>query len=283
MFIAYLQYLLPQHFVTGLVYRLTRITWAPLKNALIRLFIRLFRVDMSIAAEPDIKRYPHFNAFFTRALDPAARPIAGSAHAVISPIDGAVSEAGSISDLQLLQAKHRYFTLTELLAGDEAAVREFRNGAFCTLYLSPRDYHRIHMPLAGTLQKMIYVPGRLFSVSPASINAVDRLFARNERVINIFHTEHGAMALIMVGALCVGSMETVWAGQVTPAKKRQILIRDHAGDNLVYAKGDEIGRFNMGSTVILLFPDKRIRWSDGLHAGSQVKMGSAIGEIVGGQ
>ena len=280
MIIAYLQYLLPQHFVSSLVYRLTRLTWAPLKNTLIHLFIRLFRVDMTIAAEPDVKRYQHFNAFFTRALKPQARPVAGSEHVLVSPIDGAVSETGSISDLQLLQAKHRYFTLPDLLAGDDETVREFRNGAFCTLYPSPRDYHRIHMPVAGTLRKMIYVPGRLFSVSPASINTVDHLFARNERVINIFNTDHGTMALIMVGALCVGSMETVWAGQITPAKSRKILVKDYTGNNLTYAKGEEIGRFNMGSTVILLFPDKSIRWSAGLQPGAAVTMGSAIGEVL---
>lgn len=281
MFVAYLQYLLPQHFLSGLVYRITRISWPPLKDILIRLFIRYFNVNMSIAIEPEIKNYKNFNTFFTRSLKPETRPIEGQADVIVSPVDGSVSETGRIIESRLLQAKNKYFSLTDLLAGDDEESRKFRNGAFCTLYLSPRDYHRIHMPVAGTLQKMLYVPGKLFSVSPSSINTIDRLFARNERVINIFNTDCGTMALIMVGALCVGSMETVWAGQITPAKQREILVKDYAGGHITFAKGAEIGRFNMGSTVILLFPENTARWSTGLENGSPVTMGAAIGEIAG--
>ena len=280
MFIAYLQYVLPHHLLTGLVYRITRITWKPLKNLLIRLFIRQFKVDMSIAEEEDSNDYEHFNAFFTRALVPEARPIDESTNAIVSPIDGAVSEIGGISETKLLQAKNRDFSLDDLLAGDDETIQTFRNGAFCTLYLSPRDYHRIHMPVDGALQKMIYVPGRLFAVNPPSVNTVDRLFARNERVINIFNTDHGKMALIMVGALFVGSMETVWAGQITPANKREIQTYNFDMSKPTFSKGDEIGRFNMGSTVILLFPSETIHWSAGLQAGTSITMGEKIGELL---
>jgi len=278
---VFYQHLLPQHLLSGLMYRLTRVTWTPLKNFLITSFIRIYNVDMSIAARPDPADYVHFNDFFTRGLTPSARLVDGAADAVVSPVDGIVSQAGTITGGKLIQAKGMDYSIEALLAGDQTLANTFANGDFITLYLSPRDYHRIHMPVTGTLKSMSYIPGDLFSVNPATTETIDKLFARNERVIQVFDTEIGSMALIMVGAIFVGSMETVWAGQLTPATGRNPSIVDYtnSGKPVRLLKGEEMGRFNMGSTVILLFENNRLSWENAIQAEYRVELGQKIGRF----
>ncbi len=278
---VFYQHLLPQHFLSGLMYRLTRISWPPLKSLLIKNFIRIYHVDMSIAAIPDPEQFQTFNEFFTRALKPAARPLDPAMNVIVSPVDGVVSQHGRITGGKLLQAKDRDYTVEQLLGGDRELASRFANGEFITLYLSPKDYHRIHMPLTGTLQSMTYVPGRLFSVSPATTLAIDNLFARNERLIQIFQTEIGQVALVMVGAIFVGSMETTWAGQVTPARIRNQWTRNYPGSGqpVQIIKGGEMGRFNMGSSVILLFEQDRLNWDASVRAGLEVRLGRKIAEM----
>ncbi len=270
---AWLQYPLPHHAISRLTHRLTRVTHRGLKDWAIRDFVRRFGVDMSEAAEPDTRAYPTFNAFFTRALKAGARPLDAAPEAVLSPVDGAVSQIGAIEDGRIFQAKGQSFTALELLGGDAEAASQFRDGLFTTLYLSPRDYHRIHMPVRGVLQRMLHVPGRLFSVNPPTTRAVPRLFARNERVVCLFEGDAGPMALVMVGAMNVASIETVWAGEVTPPERSAVRSWDYKPGEVTLPKGAEAGRFNMGSTVILLFARDRIRWEPAFQAGSPVRMG----------
>jgi len=269
-----LQYVLPQHALSRLVLAATRVRMPWFKNLLTRGFLRLFSVDMSEAAQTDPYRYGSFNEFFTRALRAAARPIDADPEKIASPVDGMVSECGAIDNDRLLQAKGRQYTLDELLARQPWA-RSFVGGSFATLYLAPFNYHRIHMAVRGTLRDTVYVPGRLFSVNSATAGHVPRLFARNERVLTLFDTEFGQFALVMVGALNVGSMATVWAGDVTPAAHR--VVTRIPCPAVTLDKGAELGRFNMGSTVILLFEPKRAQWHPLLRAGSVVQLGQAIG------
>lgn len=277
---AGLQHPLPQHAITHLIHRLARVEMPTVKNWLIRHFIQRFKVDMSEAAEPDSSTYPCFNAFFTRALRAETRPIADGINTIVSPVDGRVSQIGKIDQAHILQAKGRTFSVLELFAGDTAVANTFTNGEFATLYLSPRDYHRIHIPLDGSLRRMLYVPGRLFSVNPPATRAVPKLFARNERVAAVFDTAAGSMAVVMVGALNVGSIETVWAGEITPPRLNEVRSWEYQGDAVRLKKGAELGRFNMGSTVILLFGRGRISWKDTLVAGSTVRMGQNIGTML---
>lgn len=273
------QYLLPQHFLTGLVYRITRCRRPFLRNLLIGRFIAVYDVDMSEAESPTPHAYEHFNAFFTRALRAGARPVDGAPDAVVSAADSAVSQAGRITGGDIIQAKGRSFTAAELLGSEEAAA-PFRNGRFVTLYLSPRDYHRVHMPLDGQLEHIDYIPGRLFSVNAATTERVPRLFARNERIVCHFTTAKGPMVLCMVGALFVGSMETVSHGMITPARERvPRRLEPLPGAKRDFRKGEEFGRFNMGSTVILLFPDGAMEWSPHLAPGAKVKVGQRIGTL----
>ncbi len=269
-----LQYVLPQHALSRLVLAATRVRIPWFKNLLTRGFLRLFSLDMSEAMEPDPYRYGSFNEFFTRALRADARPIDPDPESIASPVDGIVSECGTIDNDRLLQAKGRQYTLDELLARQPWA-RSFEGGSFATLYLAPFNYHRIHMAVQGTLRDTVYVPGRLFSVNSATARQVPRLFARNERVLTLFDTEFGHFALVMVGALNVGSMATVWAGDITPAAQRIVMRIPCPAVTL--DKGAELGRFNMGSTVILLLEPKRARWHPLLRAGSVVQLGQAIG------
>lgn len=269
---AWLQYPLPHHAISRLTHWLTRITHRGLKDWAIQYFMRRFGVDMSEAAEPDPRAYPTFNAFFTRVLKAGARPLDAAPDAVVSPVDGAVSQIGAIEDGRIFQAKGQSFTTLELLGGDEAAT-QFQDGQFTTLYLSPRDYHRIHMPVRGVLQRMLHVPGRLFSVNPPTTRIVPRLFARNERVVCLFETDAGPMALVMVGAMNVASIETVWAGEVTPPQHHAVRSWDYKPGEVTLPKGAETGRFNMGSTVILLFARDRVRWEPAFQAGSAVRVG----------
>jgi phosphatidylserine decarboxylase len=274
------QYLLPQHTLSKLMYHLSRQRIGWLARLQIRGWIWLFGVNMEEAELPHPKDYPHFNAFFTRALREGARPSAAAENAVICPIDGRISQIGTVRDGQLLQAKGWNYSLVSLLGGSATRAAPFHQGQFVTLYLAPKDYHRIHMPLAGRLQEMVYLPGRLFSVSPLTVNGVPRLFARNERVVNIFDTTVGPMAVVLVGAILVGSIETVWAGQITPPYRHQPHHWAYAEkEALWFEKGQEIGRFNMGSTVILIAPPASIQWRSSLHSGARVQMGETIGQL----
>jgi phosphatidylserine decarboxylase len=277
------QYIIPQHLLSRLVLHLTRCRLRPWKNLLIRTFCSWFRVDMESALEQDPCRYESFNHFFTRALSPRSRPVEAAGDCITSPVDGTISQIGGIEDQSVYQAKGHSFILRELLAGDDNLTALFRNGHFATIYLSPHDYHRIHMPVDGTLCSMSYVPGRLFAVNPSAVSSIDGLFARNERLITVFETGAGQMALIMVGALFVGSMETVWAGQVTPASSRTINHRHYSRSEqpVQLRKGMEMGRFNMGSTVILLFGRGQIEWLQEMQEGKHLIMGQALGRIKG--
>ena len=271
--------ILPHHLLSAMMYAVARSEWKPLKSRIIRWVIKHYDVDLSEAVIKDADLYPSFNAFFTRQLESAARPVAAGQNDIVSPVDGEVSQAAPIEQGRLIQAKGRDFSLLELLGGDENMTALFAEGDFATIYLSPRDYHRIHMPLDGHLRKMSHVPGRLFSVSQYTTESVPNLFARNERVICLFDTDAGPMAMILVGAIFVGSMETVWDGVVTPVRHR-ISSWEYApqsAQQLTLHKGEEMGRFNMGSTVILLFPKDRVAWDELMTNGESLKMGQRIG------
>jgi phosphatidylserine decarboxylase len=264
------------------VLKATRLRNPWIKNALIRGFCRMFDVPMQDAIESDPLAYASFNEFFTRALRPEKRPFASDTRAIASPVDGTVSECGTIDGDSLLQAKGQHYSLADLLAGQPWA-RAFEGGSFATIYLAPFNYHRIHMPLRGQLQETWYVPGRLFSVNSLTARFVPRLFARNERVVILFDTQAGAFALVMVGALHVGSMATVWAGDIAPAAARPGAARaleQLPKTTLTLEKGAELGRFNMGSTVILLFQPKRTQWRMGLSSGMEVRLGETLGMLV---
>ncbi len=278
---AVAQHLLPQHGLSRLVHALARRERPPGQLAFMRWFVRHYGVDLTEAAEPDLAAYPNFNAFFTRALRPGARTFPGDEHRVASPVDGRLSQWGAARGNHLLQAKGREFSLTELLAGDAALARTFRDGPFVTIYLSPGDYHRVHMPVSGRLREMIHVPGRLFSVSPGSVATIGRIYARNERVIARFDTALGPMAVILVGALNVGSIETVWAGEVTPPRGRRLhrwTYPDQGPGAVELTQGAEMGRFNLGSTVIVLFRAGAVEWHRSLEPDQVVRLGQVLGE-----
>lgn len=275
------QYLLPQSMLSMLMHSFMQIRFPPLKDFQIRFAVNHYRVNMDEAANPDPLSHSHFNGFFTRALKPDARPVAAGKELIASPSDGAISALGEIDDTTLLQAKGRDFSLVDLLGGDEKRAAGFHNGSFATIYLSPQDYHRVHMPLDGRLREMVYIPGRLFSVNAATTRLVPQLFARNERVVSLFDTEAGPMAVILVGAIFVGSIETVWAGRITPPYGSRIRCRDYTGEEkaVELAKGEEMGRFNMGSTVILLFPPDVMEWEREMAPARPVKMGELLGRL----
>lgn len=268
-------YPLPHHFISRLVFWFTRLQ-TPLKNPIGRWFIKAFKVDMHEAVYEDIGDYPTFNAFFTRELKPGARPICSGTQTLASPADGTVSQCGRIVRGRIFQAKGQSFSLLELLGGDRTLAAQFMEGSFATIYLSPRDYHRLHMPLGGRLERMVHIAGRLFSVAGHTVRTVPRIFARNERVVCIFETDMGKMALILVGAINVAAIETVWAGLITPpAGKGVSSTAYYRGIEL--GKGEEMGRFNMGSTVIIL-GQNNIQWRHDFCADAPVKMGAAIAD-----
>jgi phosphatidylserine decarboxylase len=278
-----LQHLLPHHPLSRCVLRLTRVRFRPVKNAITALFMRGFRPDLSDAVQTDPYAYSTFNEFFTRALRADARPLAGGPRTLVSPVDGTMSQLGRLRGHELLQAKGRYYTLDALLAGAARSWSgRFRDGLFATIYLAPYNYHRIHMPADGTLQEIWYVPGRLFSVNARAAAQVANLFARNERLVLLFEGPCGAFAVIFVGALNVGSMATVWHGDVTPRHPRQAcaLPLPPAAERF-RARGAEIGRFNMGSTVIVLFERDRVSLNERLNSGSTVRLGEELGQIGG--
>ena len=279
LFVA-LQHVLPQHGLSTLMHRLARVRWRPLKALLIRAFARLYRIDMTLAVEPDLSVYPHFNAFFTRALRPDARPLDPDPRAVLCPVDGTISQIGLIAAGRLIQAKGHDYGAGDLLGLTNGAAHPFEGGVFATIYLAPSDYHRIHMPLAGSLAETTYVPGRLFSVNNSTAKLVPGLFARNERVICRFATEAGEMAMVLVGAIFVGGIETVWAGEITPPHAGRALQHwDHRNDAdpVRLERGAEMGRFNLGSTVVLLFPPGKVQWEPRLVPGQQVRLGQRLG------
>ncbi|MBV8910055.1 MAG: phosphatidylserine decarboxylase, partial [Gammaproteobacteria bacterium] len=253
-----------------------------LKNTLIDNFIRHYHPDMSEAEQPDPHRYPSFNEFFTRPLRAGARPIASDTSALLSPVDGRVSQIGELDGSWLVQAKGNAYTLEALLAADAAWTQVFRGGGFATLYLAPFDYHRVHMPLAATLRAAWYVPGQLFSVNATTAAAVPGLFARNERIVCILETGELSCALILIGALFVGSLATVWHGEVTPreTRRRSDLPLDGSRTSLTLPAGAEMGRFNMGSTVILLLPPGRCQWLPTIAAGSVVRLGAPLARLA---
>lgn len=269
--------LLPHHLISRAVYFLTR-RKGPLVTPAIRWFIKTFKVDMSDAVIDNIAHYPSFNEFFVRALKPEARPISADDKAFTSPVDGTVSQCGDIAFDHLFQAKGHFYTLQELLGGDESLATHFSNGRFATIYLAPYNYHRIHMPFEGRLKKMIHVPGRLFSVAPWTVRVIPRLFARNERLVCLFETSSGPMAMILVGAINVAAIETVWSGLVTPPRGRKISHFDYEHTHKTLAKGAEMGRFNMGSTVILLTSSK-VHWSELMQPQQTLKMGQTIATV----
>lgn len=276
-----LQHLLPQHGISRLVLSATRSQSPGFKNALIKLFVRGFKPDMSDAVETEPTAYPSFNDFFTRALRPGTRPVDTDTRAIVSPVDGTVSEAGVLSADRILQAKGHDYTLRALLAGNAAWERTFVGGTFATIYLAPYNYHRIHMALDGELRESFYVPGRLFSVNRTTARLVPGLFSRNERVFCGFDAASMPWAIILVGALNVGSMATVWHGDVTPRKVREVtaLPVSEVLAPTTLAKGEEMARFNMGSTIILLFPPGTAEWQTSLVAGRTLRMGERIGTL----
>ena len=274
-----LQYVLPHRFLSRLVMWGTRWTFAPWKDFLIRRIVRSYRVDLDEAEQPDPSAYVHFNAFFTRLLKPGARPQAQAADAVLCPADGRISQAGAIRAGRVFQAKGQDFSVAELL-GDDAAATPYADGRFATVYLSPRDYHRVHMPIAGELLETVHVPGRLFSVAPFAVAAVPRLFARNERLVCHFRGASGPFAVVLVGAMLVSGIETVWGGVEVPPYASRITRRDWRGRGIRLARGAEMGRFNMGSTAIVLLP-AAATLSPALSPEQAVRVGEAIGSLAG--
>jgi phosphatidylserine decarboxylase len=279
---AALQYVLPKHLLSRGMYAIARSESSLIKSTVLRFFLKGYRLNMGEAAQSDPFAYRSFNEFFTRPLKPDARPIDGSANVVVSPVDGTVSQCGELQGDSILQAKGHRYSLRQLLAGDEEAIAAYRDGSFACIYLAPYNYHRIHMPYAGTARANLYVPGDLFSVNAATARAVSGVFARNERLICDFDTPLGRMAVILVGALFVGSIETVHCGEVNPPpQRRKKPVSIAAGVGRRFEKGDQLGRFNMGSTVVLLFQRGRMSWENALVPESTVQLGRAIGRAQG--
>ncbi len=275
---VFLQYITPQHTLSRIAGVLADCKVGWFKNFFITKFIDTYGVNMAEALDSTPENYPCFNEFFCRALKPEARPICTDADALTCPVDGAVSQRGKINAGRIFQAKGRDYSAQELLGGDENIAQAFTNGEFTTIYLSPKDYHRLHMPMAGKLISMSHVPGDLFSVNPATTDNVPRLFARNERLVCVFDTEIGPMALVLVGAMIVASIETTWAGLVAPVGKR-VSTHNYGGPAPTFEKGEEFARFKLGSTIVMLFPENSIAWSETFQANSKVFMGERIAQV----
>jgi phosphatidylserine decarboxylase len=272
-----MQHVLPKRRLTMLAGRVARARGGAMTTRLIRWFVGRYKVDMTEAAEPDIGHYTSFNDFFTRPLKIGARPLAAADF--ISPVDGAISQLGAIDDHHIVQAKGHRFTTTELIGGDAEFAAQFRHGSFANLYLSPRDYHRIHMPCTGRLMRMIYIPGSFFSVNPVTARGVPNLFARNERVVCVFDSpEHGAFVMVLVGATIVGSMATVWHGVVDPARAGAPAEWTYDDRDIVLEKGEEMGRFLLGSTVVMLFRPGTIAFDESWAPERAVRLGERMGD-----
>lgn len=278
LFIA-IQYLLPHHLLSRVVgwFASTKIHW--IKKHFIEFFAAHYNVNMTEAKDESLDSYSSFNAFFCRQLKPEARPLAEN-NTLICPADGSISQVGRITDTTIFQAKGKSFSVEALLGGDTERAKPFINGSFCTIYLSPKDYHRVHMPIKGRLLSMIHVPGKLFSVNPTTVNNVDHLFARNERVISIFDTEAGPVAVVLVGAMIVASIETVWAGEVAPRNKHISVFDYVAKDPVTLDRGEEMGRFKLGSTAILLLPKDSTEWLSHIQPEQPVCMGEALANTI---
>lgn len=277
------QKLIPQHLISRMVGKLANIQITWLKNKMITWFIKRYRVDLSEALIEDPGAYPSFNAFFTRALKPEARPLPTPTDttAIISPVDGTVSELGFIKEQTLLQAKGHQYDLSTLLGGHQHRVGPFKNGAFFTAYLAPKDYHRVHLPFAGTLESMVHIPGTLFSVNPYTVDNVPQLFSKNERVVCYFRTLHGPMAVIMVGAVIVASVTTRWHGTVTPPTNTALQVWDYTDNPKHFTRGSEMGHFELGSTVIVLLSQQPspMTWASEVTAGQPLCLGQTIGRF----
>ena len=269
-----LQYALPKRLLTQFAGRLAGLEGGKATTAVIRWFIGRYGVNMAEAANPDPAAYASFNAFFTRPLREGVRPLAEADF--VCPVDGAISQLGPIEFDQIFQAKGHFYSTTALVGGDRTLAARFEDGEFATIYLSPRDYHRIHMPCAGRLTQMIYVPGELFSVNPATARGVPGLFARNERVVCVFEGAFGPFVMVLVGATIVGSMATVWHGVVNPPRMPDIEKRSYAEGEVVLEQGAEMGRFLLGSTVVMLFPKQVLRFASDWVPGRAVRMGEAM-------
>ncbi|MCW0395999.1 Phosphatidylserine decarboxylase proenzyme [Xanthomonas sacchari] len=274
-----LTYVLPHRLLSSLARRLAYSSRPGLKQWLIDTVVRRFGVDLSEAAQPDATAYPTFNAFFTRALKPGTRVADPDPQALLMPADGRISQLGRIEDGRIFQAKGQSFTAAELL-GDDAAAAPFANGLYATVYLSPRDYHRVHMPWTGTLRETVHVPGRLFSVGTDAVRTVPRLFARNERLVCHFDTDFGPMVSVMVGALLVSGVETVWSGVEIPRYADRITRKDWRGKGITLQRFEEMARFNYGSTVIVLLPPGVAAFDPTLKAESPVRLGQALARLV---
>jgi phosphatidylserine decarboxylase len=279
--ITTLTYALPHRLMSSTARRLAYSRNPAIKQWLIDTVTRKFKVDLNEAAEPDPRAYPTFNAFFTRALKPGARVPDPDPRTLLMPADGHISQCGEIVNGRIFQAKGQSFTAAELL-GDEAAAAPFADGLFATVYLSPRDYHRVHMPWAGTLRETVHVPGRLFSVGTDAVKSVPRLFARNERLVCHFDTDFGPMCQVMVGALLVSGVETVWSGVEIPAYGDRIARKDYRGQNITLERFAEMARFNYGSTVIVLLPKGAAALADGLKSETPVQLGQRLGQRLAG-
>lgn len=274
---VYMQYCVPQRGITAVMGWLARIRLPWLKNWMIRRFIRKYQIDMQLAVIENPEAYIDFNTFFIRQIKPALRPIVSGHEQIACPVDGTVAQIGAISQNQLLQAKGFYYYLETLLGGDNTLADLFNDGEFATLYLAPRDYHRVHMPLRGTLRKAIFVPGKLFSVNRMTSEMVPQLFSRNERLITLFDTPAGPMAVVLVGAMIVGNIQTVWMDQ--PIKSNHPLTLPIPND-FTLEKGAELGHFKLGSTVIILFGKHKITWSPDIQADSTLRFGQLLGNIL---
>jgi len=276
--LAWIFYILPHHAISWLMFKAARIRWAPLKNFIIKSYTDLNPVNMHEAIEEDMFAYESLNAFFTRALKPECRPFDENESNWLCPVDGAVSQAQAIENGRIFQAKGQDYSLLELVGGDKELEEIFNNGQFATLYLSPRDYHRIHMPATGTLKHMQYIPGRLFSVATFVVSHIPRLFARNERCVCYFETEQGPMAMILVGAINVSAMETVWHGLITSEAKK-IKRYNYSDKNITLKRGEEMGRFNLGSTVIVLATN-RMQIAGDISTEREIKLGQCLAKPV---
>ncbi|MCF2900059.1 archaetidylserine decarboxylase [Pseudoalteromonas sp. SSMSWG5] len=277
-----MQYAMPKHFISRMVGKLAAAKAGGLTTALIKLFIKQYKIDMSEAKYPDPAHYKTFNEFFTRPLKEGIRPLAEESDIIAHPVDGAISQLGDVVDGQIIQAKGHDYSLQALLGGKEEDTAPFLGGKFATIYLAPKDYHRIHMPVDGTLSKMIYVPGDLFSVNPLTAQNVPNLFARNERVVAIFETEIGPLAMVLVGATIVASIETIWAGTVTPPAGKDVFSWNYPtkGDNAItLKKGEEMGRFKLGSTVILAWGANQAEFLSDQHPETVTRMGTPFAKI----
>ncbi|MEI8054477.1 MAG: archaetidylserine decarboxylase [bacterium] len=273
------QYLLPQHILSRLVANIANCRIPLIKNFIIKQYCKLYRIDMADMLEPNPINYPTFNDFFVRALKPGARPTTNDQKSVISPVDGKIGQIGQISTNLLIGAKGKSFTLEQLFANSEA-TKQFHNANFAVLYLAPSNYHRIHMPVSGKLHSMHYIPGKLFSVNPKTVDRIPGVFARNERVIATFDTVFGTMAMVLVGAMIVGSIETSWAGVVMPNKQKSTMDWDYTKREIIFERGSEIARFKLGSTVILLFPEKAMQWNQTAQKDNPIKMGQNLGMLL---